>query len=250
VAANLVLLTLLGCGRGPEQSASILVLTAASTREAVQEVAASFTHETGVAVQLNADDSSKLATQIVQGAPADLFLSASQTWTEYVQKHGLAQDIKPLLGNDLVLIVPRGNPLKLTGPNDLTGPAVKRIALAGPTVPAGTYARQALRHLHLLDDLETQKKIVTGENVRITLAYVEQGEVDAGIVYATDAIITDKVETVARFPSSSHDRIVYPLVLLQSAQKNKQARKFYDYLQGQPAAAIFRKHGFAWLDGN
>ncbi len=149
-----------------------------------------------------------------------------------------------LLGNTLVLVVPQGNPAKVARPEDLTGPAVKKLAVAGPTVPAGIYAREALKKLKLWDELEQAKKIVPGENVRVTLTYIERGEAEAGIVYGTDARITTKVQEVFTFPPGSHEPIIYPLVLLKSAEKNEAARKFYEYLQTPAATVIFAKYGF------
>src|SRR5262249_39773199 len=105
-------------------------------------------------------------------------------------------------------------------------------------------------HLKLLEDLERSRKIVAGENVRVALTYVERDEAEAGIVYGTDAKITDKVEVVNTFAPSTHDKIVYPLVLLQAGQTNDGARKFYDYLQGPSAAAVFQKYGFLRLASN
>lgn len=253
----LSVVVILGCGQrqdrqgaGDRRSPPILALVAASTQDAVQEIATEFTREHGVEVRLNADDTSKLAAQIVNGVPADLFLSANEKWSNHIKEKGLVEEAKPLLGNSLVLVVPQGNPQHLTSPEDLTTPKVKKLALAGPTVPAGMYARQALAHLKLLDDLEKQKKIVSGENVRVALTYVERAEVDAGIVYATDARLTDKVETAATFSPSSHAPIIYPLVLLKTAEKNAKARTFYEYLQGERAARNFQKYGFSWLGGN
>jgi len=237
-----------GCSRSRDEHGPVLILTAASTRDAVQEIAADFTRQTGVAVQVSPEDSGKLATQIVHGAPADLFLSANEKWADYVRDQGLALEMKPLLGNNLVLIVPRGNPARVHVPEDLTGAAVKRVALAGPTVPAGIYARQALTNLKLLPELEKQNKIATGENVRVTLTYVERGEAEAGIVYGSDARLTDRVEVVYTFAASTHGPIVYPLVLLKAADKNAAARRFYDYLQGPFAARVFEHYGFAQPD--
>ena len=124
----------------------------------------------------------------------------------------------------------------------------KRIAVAGPTVPAGIYARQALKKLKLLDMLEADKKIVAGDNVRVTLTYVERGEVEAGIVYATDARISDKVEQVYTFAADTHEPIRYPLVLLKSGQTSTSARAFFEYLQSAKAKEIFEKQGFTLLD--
>jgi molybdate transport system substrate-binding protein len=249
---------LLGCGRGfqptspaggPGPSESVLVLVAASTKDAVQEIAAQFSAETDIAVKINADDSSKLATQITHDAPGDIFLSANEKWAMFVKNKGFAQEVMPLLGNALVIVVPKGNPSQVSKPADLIAPGVKRVALAGPTVPAGIYARQALKSLELWNELEKEKKVVAGENVRVTLTYVERGEVDAGIVYATDARISEKVEVVYTVAPATHDPIVYPLVLTKAGAKNPAARQFYDYLQSPPAAATFKNNGFARLAG-
>jgi molybdate transport system permease protein len=225
--------------RGP-----VVCLIAASTADALREIAAAFSADTRIAVKFNADDSSKLATQIVHGAPADLFLSANEKWADYVRKRDFAQQTHLLLGNTLVIVVPRGNPARVRQPEDLARAAVQRIAVAGPTVPAGIYARQALTWSELWAALEEQKKIVPGENVRTTLTYVERGEAQAGIVYATDARISNKIEAVYTFPPAAHDPLVYPLVLLKAGEGKAAARKFYDYLQTPAAETVFRKYGF------
>jgi molybdate transport system substrate-binding protein len=166
-----------------------------------------------------------------------------------VKGKGLAQEIKPLLGNALVIVVPAGNPAKVSRPEDLTGPAVKRVAVAGPKVPAGIYAREALRKLGLWDTLKKEKRVVSGENVRVTLTYVERGEAEASVVYDTDARITDRVERVFTFDPATHDPIRYRLVLLKEGQSNRQGRAFFDFLQSPAAAAVFKKHGFTVLGG-
>ena len=99
-----------------------------------------------------------------------------------------------------------------------------------------------------MESLEADKKIVAGDNVRVTLTYVERGEVDAGIVYATDAKISDKVDLVYTFPAETHDVIRYPLVLLKAGNASASARSFYDYLQSPKAKDIFAKHGFSLLE--
>jgi molybdate transport system substrate-binding protein len=233
-----------GCRQGDKRQAAIVALVAASTSDAMREAAAVFQQESGAQVTLQADDSSRLANQILQGAPAELFLSASERWTQVVQDKGLAQESVVLLGNQLVIVAPRGNPARVTGPKDLTLPAVKHLAVAGPAVPAGMYAREALKSLKLWDVLEP--RIVSGQNVRVTLAYVERGEAEAGIVYATDARITDRVQVVHEFAAGTHAPIRCPLVLLKTAQDVPAARTFYQFLQSPRAAAIFRKYGFTW----
>jgi molybdate transport system substrate-binding protein len=249
----LVLLVLAACGRPPEEnspgSGKVVVFVAASTQDAVRDIAAAFTKEQGARVVLNGDDSSKLATQITRDAPAHLFLSANEKWADFVRDKGYAKEVRLLLGNELVVVVPKGNPAAVKRPEDLRNAGVRRVAVAGPTVPAGMYARQALKKLNLWDELERGRKIVSGENVRVTLAYVERGEVEAGIVYATDARITDKVEQVCVFDASQHDPIRYPLVLLKEGQKSPNARAFFEFLQSPTAAAVFKKHGFTVLSG-
>ena len=248
--AILILLGVSACQKDQNgtKTSPVLVLAAASTKEAVQENVHQFTQDTGIEVKISADDSSKLAQQIDNGAPADLFLSANQKWADLVKEKGHEETSTKLLGNTLVIVTPKGNKAGVTKPENLQKEAVKKIALAGPTVPAGLYARQALKHHHVWDALESSGKFVPGENVRVTLSLVERGECEAGIVYWTDAKITDRVETVYTFESSSHDPIVYPLVLLKT--DNKSARKLYDYLQSSKSLEVFRKHGFAILNGS
>jgi len=224
----------------------ILVSIAASTTDAAESLADRFTADTKLPVTLNAGDSSTLAAQIVAGAPAALFLSANRKWADFVNEKGLAVESTPLLGNRLVLIVPVGNPAKVTSLADLTAAAVRRLALAGPAVPAGMYARQALTKLNLLSALETEGKIVDGDNVRVALAFVERGEAEAGIVYATDARIAPGVEVVAEIDPSLHDKIIYPLMLLKAGADDPDARRLFEYLQSPAAAAVFEKFGFIW----
>lgn len=240
-----VMLTLMGgCGKKDRQADEIRILAAASTKDAVQDAAALFKEDEGVKVVVVADSSSTLATQIVNDAPADLFLSANDKWADHVRNEGYAAESRPLLSNMLVLVVPRGNPAGVKKPEDLTAAGVTKIALAGENVPAGMYGRQALKKLEVWNSLEGAKKIIAGKDVRSVLAYVEQGEVEAGIVYDTDARITDKVVVVHTFAPSAHEPIRYPLVLLKAGKEKDVARKFYQFLLSERAAAIFRKHGF------
>jgi molybdate transport system substrate-binding protein len=225
------------------------VFAAASTKEAVHEVAESFTRATNIAVVVNADDSSRLAQQIAQGTTADLFLSAHPQWVEYLSEKKRTSQSIPYLGNTLVLIVPRGNPAHIHSAADLMDSSVRHVALAGEKVPAGIYARQALTALELLSELAQQKKIILGDNVRTVLAYVERGEVQAGIVYDTDARLTTQVEMAATFAPQLHEPIIYPLALLKSEAEHPAAKMFYDFLQNTKSRACFVKHGFITLPG-
>jgi molybdate transport system substrate-binding protein len=232
-----------------EQAGEVIAFVAASTQDAIREIAAAFSKQYKAQVKINADDSAKLAVQINEEAPADVFLSANEEWARFVENKGFVQASKLLLTNSLVVVVPKGNPASLKQPEDLLKSGVERVALAGPTVPAGIYARQALTRLGLMDQLQARKKVISGDNVRTTLAYVERGETEAGIVYATDARISQKVEVVYTFDQKTHDPIRYPLVLLKIGQRRAAARDFYQFLQSEQAKSVFQKHGFTLYDG-
>jgi len=237
-----------GCPGTQAPSRAVTVFVAASTRDAIEEIAAAFRKDEGLEVKVSPGPSNALATQIAEGAPADLFLSASGEWTESLKAKGLTLETRNLLGNRLVIAVPSGNPAGVKSPQDLRSPAVKKVALAGEKVPAGKYAEQALRSLGLYEPLSAENKIVRGQDVRVTLAYVERGEAEAGFVYSTDVAVSREVETAFRFDPRAHDPIVYPLVLLKAGESNEGARKLYAFLQTAGARAIFERYGFMVLE--
>jgi molybdate transport system substrate-binding protein len=225
----------------------VIVLVAASTKNAIEEIATQFQTETGIETKISAGPSNALANQVIAGGDADLFLSANLQWADAVEKPGHVAKRRNLLTNGLVLVVPKDNPAQVKRPDDLTSTAVKKIALAGEKVPAGMYADQALASLKLASELAGQNKIVRGHDVRSTLAFVERGEAEAGIVYSTDALISTQVQTVYTFDPKTHDKIAYPLALLKTAQGRSGAKAFYDYLSSKSAAEVFRRHGFELL---
>jgi molybdate transport system substrate-binding protein len=146
-----------------------------------------------------------------------------------------------LLRNTLVLIAPLDS--KLRDFQGLAGSSVRVIALGDPaSVPAGQYGKQTIVALHLWDQLNP--KFVLAKDVRQVLTYVETGNVDAGLVYATDAQASSKVRVVATAPESSHDAIVYPAAVVKGSHSKDAAQKFVDYLGSPAARAIFVKHGF------
>jgi molybdate transport system substrate-binding protein len=146
------------------------------------------------------------------------------------------------LENRLVLIAPKNN----AGPNsfqDLAGPNVKLIALGEPaSVPAGDYGRQVLESLHVWQSV--QSKLVLAKDVRQVLSYVETGNADAGIVYATDAHESASVRITATAPPASHTTVVYPAAVVKTSQHVAAAREFLTFLVGPDAKAIFARHGF------
>src|SRR5262245_44914166 len=203
-----------------EPAGKAVFSAAASTKDVVESLAEQYAKASKHAVKVNPGSSNTLAGQIIAGAPADLFLSASQEWADKVTEAKLSSQQVKLLTNKLVLVVPKGNPAGVKEPKDLNKAAVKKVALAGEKVPAGKYADQSLAKLGLLDGLVKDKKIVRGQDVRTALAYVERGEVEAGIVYSTDLFAARNVAQVHEFDSALHGEIVYVLVLLKHGEEN------------------------------
>jgi molybdate transport system substrate-binding protein len=238
----LILGPLCGCAGKPEP---LRVFAAASTQEAMQEAARGFEAANGNQIDCSFAASSTLARQIEEGAPADLFLSADERWADYLAEKGLVEQRRDLLGNRLVVIALADNPLDLHALADLDRPDVRHLALALDSVPAGRYARTALKKAGVWDKVE--KRVREGGDVRVALTYVARGEAEAGLVYATDAATTDKVRVAFTVPEDLHEPIRYPLVLLRKPKSHPAARKLYDYLGGEEAAAVFRRAGFTTL---
>lgn len=224
---------------------TVTVFIAASTKDAVAEITARFNEHSSIRVKLSPGASSTLATQILADAPGDLFLSAGEDWAEKVQEAGRASRICRLLTNALVLVVPRNNPGNVKTPADLLTAGVQHVALAGENVPAGRYAEQALRTAKVYQGLLDHNKIARGQDVRFALGFVQRGEAEAGIVYASDAKIAPELEVAYTFGADAHDAIVYPLVLLKSAECDDAALKFFEFLQSPAAKEVFVRYGFA-----
>lgn len=228
----------------PEMPATLIVSAAASTTDVVEELCEGFAAHDSVDVKVNAGATNGLATQILEGAPADLFLSASKDWADKIEDAGLSVSRVDLLSNRLVVVVPKGNPANIHQPEDLSADAVQKLALAGESVPAGVYAGQALSKLSLLDRLVAAGKIVRGQDVRAALSYVERGEAEAGIVYATDVRAARNVEIAFVLDPTLHDEIVYVLVLLKHAEGNEFAHALYSHLQTTSADEVYSEFGF------
>jgi len=242
--AALFALTALICPGDCSAQTTLTVSAAASLKDAIAETEDAYRQShANVEFRNNFGSSGTLATQIDQGAPADVFLSAAAKPMDDLEAKGLivAGTRRNLLRNSLVLIAPLDS--KLQDFQGLTGSSVRLIALGDPaSVPAGQYGRQTLSALHLWDKLKA--KFVLGKDVRQVLTYVETGNADAGLVYATDARASGKVCVVATAPESAHDPIVYPVALVTGSRNEEAARKFVEYLNSPAAQAIFKRHGF------
>lgn len=232
-----------GCGKEAPARVRVELLGAASTTNVLDEIMARFEQKQAVEVRANYAASSTLAQQIENGAPADVFLSANVKWADYLQQRGLVAKRRNLLGNRLVVIVPVDSRVDVAKVEDLQQDQVERIALADPdAAPAGMYAKQALVKLGLWDALD--KKVVSAADVRRALIFVETGAAQAGIVYATDAALSDSVKVPVEIDPRLTSPVVYPLVLLTQGADRPEARALFEYLGGPEAAEIFRKHGF------
>lgn len=228
-------------------AAELHVSAAASLTDALKEIAPAYEKATGHRLVLNLGASSTLARQIQEGAPADLFLSADEKKMDALEKQGLllAGTRRSVLSNTLVVVVPVDSSLRITGPRDLA--SVQSLALAEPrTVPAGIYAREYLQKKGIWDRIAG--RLVPTENVRAALAAVESGNVDAGIVYRTDAGISKGVRIAYEVPKAEAPDISYPFAVLAGSGRKEAACRLLDYLVSPPALAVFRRYGFLLLE--
>ena len=225
--------------------AELTVHAAASLTDAMKEIASAYEKESGDKLQFNFGASSMLARQIEEGAPADLFLSADEAKMDGLEQKALLLPgtRRKLLSNTLVVVVPADATASLTSAIDLAKPEYKKLALAETqTVPAGIYAREHLQKLGIWDAVK--EKVVPTENVRAALAAVESGNVNAGIVYKTDSLVSKKVKIVVEIPAAEGPKITYPLAVVKGSKEAERARKFADYLAGPAAQKVFEKFGF------
>jgi molybdate transport system substrate-binding protein len=221
------------------------VFAAASLTNALKAIAADYEKATGDKVIFNFAASSLLDQQIKAGAPADIFFSADEAKMDDLAKQGLiAPDSrKDLLSNRLVIVVPGDSTITLTSAAQLADPKFQKIALGQPqSVPAGIYAKKYLEKIGIWDKIAT--RVIPLESVRAALAAVETGNVDAGIVYKTDAQISKKVKVAYEVPVSDGPAITYPAALVQGSKHADAAKKFLDYLSADTSTKTFEKYGF------
>ncbi len=241
------LMGLLLCFQARAETETVTIFAAASTTDAVTEIAQLLTAESGVTLRPVFAASSTLARQIVQGAPAELYLSANPRWMDYLAAQDLIEPASrvDLLSNTLVLIAPLDSDaeVEIAAGFDLAGLLNGRpLALADPDhVPAGIYAKAALSHLGLWP--QAAGRTVHAANVRAALALVDRGEAAAGIVYATDAAIAREIRVLDRFPVESHPPIRYPLAIV-AGRRSAEVDAVYTFFQGTEAAERFRARGF------
>jgi molybdate transport system substrate-binding protein len=234
--------------RAQEKNESSLTVSAAiSLKDSFEEIGRLFQKKhKGVKVFFNFGASGTLQTQIEGGAPVDVFASAAPKQMDALEKKGLVVEgtRKNFAGNVLVLIIPLSSKLHIRSFSDLEKPYVKRIAIGNPkTVPAGQYSEEVLRNLKLWDKLT--QKFVYAENVRQVLDYVARNEVDAGLVYLTDAWIKKKqVKIVAEAPKGSCKPVVYPIAVVKNSRNIPLAKQFIELVMSPEGQKILKKYGF------
>ena len=257
---NLILISLLamgviisGCGGEKKEAAKtaapveLHVSAAASMTDAMKELTDDYQKKNpDVKLVFNFAASGELQQAIEQGAPVDIFISAAKKQMDALDKGGfLAEGTrKDLLENKVVLIVPKDSKVALAKFEDVLKDDVKKIGLGEPKgVPVGQYSEEIFGKLGILD--QVKGKSVYGSNVRQVLSWVDTGEVDAGVVYATDAAISKGNKVICTAPEGSHKPVIYPMAIIKSTKQAEAAKAFTDYMAGADGKKIFEKYGFA-----
>lgn len=234
-----------GCGQAPVEPAPLTVFAASSLTPALEQIAAAWEADGNPPVRFSFDGSSRLARQIEAGAPADVYVSADLAWMDYLDAAGriVPGSRQVLAGNSLVAVVPTHDPRRPLGAQDLLVGQGGRLALAGESVPAGRYAREALKHDGAWAALEG--RVVNADNVRVALGWVASGEADAGIVYATDARSDARVRVAFTFPAAAHTPIAYAAGVVTQSEHAAHATRFTAYLLSDTATSVFVSAGFS-----
>jgi molybdate transport system substrate-binding protein len=222
------------------------VSAGASLTDAIKEINRLYALQNpGVTVTANIGGLGTLQSQIENGAPVDVFVGAAAGPMDRLQKKGLILDDsrRDLLSNKVVLVVPSDKPVDIADFRDLTGEKVRKVAIGDPkSVAAGMYAQMIFDKYGIAEELKP--KLVLAGDVRQVLTYVESGNVDAGIVFLTDAMISSKVKIVANAPDDINAKVVYPVAVIKASKNVDAARAYEKYLFGSQAKAVFEKYGF------
>ncbi|MCP3807797.1 molybdate ABC transporter substrate-binding protein [Paenibacillus sp. Lou8.1] len=228
------------------ETIELTISAAASLTDALKEIQHSYesTH-TGIKLNFNFGGSGALEKQIEQGAPSDLFLSASTKNMKSLVDQQLidTKKQKTWLTNELVAVIPADGTMNIASVTDLTKKEVKKVAIGIPeSVPAGNYAQEALTKAKLWDTL--QSKLVQAKDVRQVLQYVETGNADVGFVYKTDALTSQKAKIAFEVNPKTYSLVEYPIGIVKATKHIQEAEDFYAYLQSQESLNIMDKYGF------
>ncbi|HEX3029366.1 MAG TPA: molybdate ABC transporter substrate-binding protein [Clostridia bacterium] len=229
-----------------EKSVTLTISAAASMTDVMKDISNMYKKEKpNVTINFNFGSSGSLQKQIEQGAPADVFISAGVKQMNILRSEKLviSETVKNLVLNDAVLIVNKKPSVHVKGFKDLVNDDVKVIALGEPkSVPSGQYAEQIFNYYKILDKVKA--KAVYGKDVREVLTWVEQGNADAGVVYKTDAMSSNKVKIVEIAANDTHSPILYPAGVVSASKNISAAKDFMKFITGAKAKAIYKKYGF------
>jgi molybdate transport system substrate-binding protein len=225
----------------------ITISAAMSLKDAFEKIGKAFMEKhPGTKVVFNFAGSGALARQIEAGAPVDVFASAAQKDMDDLEQKDLivVNSRRDFAKNAVVLVKPATSPIPLQSLQDLQRGEVKKLVIGNPkTVPAGRYAEEALRHFNLWEAIK--EKLIFSEHVRQALDYVARNEVDAGLVYSTDAIARSKnVKVVTRLPEGSHRPVVYPIGVIKGRKEESLSRVFVDFVLSAEGQRVLNKYGF------
>ena len=232
-----------------QKTVNLTVSAAASLKDVMEEIKEIYEKENlNITLTYNFGSSGSLQKQIEQGAEVDVFISAATKQMDELEDKGLIiEDTrKGFLENKIVLIVPLESS-EITDFKDLLEDNVKKIGIGEPkSVPAGQYGEEALTNLNIIDSLNS--KFVYAKDVKEVLMWAETGNIDAGLVYETDAKASNKVKVVARAPEGSHRPIYYPAAVIKENKNQEAAKDFVNYLYSSKAKPIFEKYGFIFIE--
>lgn len=246
LAAVLMVCFCISTGLSRAETRDITVSAATSLKNGFEEIGRLYEAKQGAKVSFNFGASGDLMKQIAGGAPVDVFASAAQKDMDEAGKQGyiVAATRADIAANSVVLIVPVGSKTSLKSFDGLVAADVKKIAIGNPkTVPAGRYAEEVFNYYKLLPAIKD--RLIFTENVRQVLDYVAREEVDAGVVYATDAAARPK-ETiiVAVAPETSHKPVIYPIAMVKGAKSETLAKAFISLVLSPEGQKILQKYGF------
>lgn len=254
----LTMMLLVGCGNEGQQSTSdtkdtaapeeaeLHVAAAASLTDVMKELAEVYAKDhPEISITFNFGSSGALQQAIENGGETDLFYSAGKKQMDALDKAGLLANgtNRDLLINEIVLIVPAKDGKNLKDFYDIASDDIEKIAVGGEGVPVGQYTAEILTNLNLLDAVKDRE--VLGTDVRQVLSWVGTGEADCGIVYATDAAITQDVKVICTAPANSHKPVIYPAAALKDSKNLAAAKEFLDFTSSEKARGIFEKYGFS-----
>lgn len=228
-----------------EEEVELLISAAASLTDVLNEVKEIYEEDNNVVLNYSFGSSGALQAQIEEGAPVDIFFSAAEKQMNALEEQDLLLDQtrQSLLINNVVLIKPSDSDLEIESFEDLANEKIEKIAIGDPSnVPVGQYSEEIFENLDLKGKIED--KLILATDVRTVLAWVASGEVDCGIVYATDAYTTEDVEIITTAPEGSHKLVSYPVAVIKDSKNAQASEDFINFLQTDSIKEIFKSYGF------